>query len=64
MVFVFTFAVGGGSGTVINMPNWALVRLEPYWHELMKLTCNLESERKSRLLSTTYVKYALQVRST
>ncbi|KAF9031336.1 peptide transporter MTD1 [Hymenopellis radicata] len=24
MVFVFTFAVGGGSGTVINMPNWAL----------------------------------------
>ncbi|KAJ6456278.1 peptide transporter MTD1 [Mycena vitilis] len=26
MVFVFTFAVGGGSGTVVNMPNWALVR--------------------------------------
>ncbi len=25
MVFVFTFAVGGGSGTVVNMPNWALV---------------------------------------
>ncbi|KAJ7643023.1 peptide transporter MTD1 [Mycena polygramma] len=24
MVFVFTFAVGGGSGTVANMPNWAL----------------------------------------
>ncbi|KAF9552218.1 peptide transporter MTD1 [Agrocybe pediades] len=24
MVFVFTFAVGGGSGTVTNMPNWAL----------------------------------------
>ncbi|KAJ3513900.1 hypothetical protein NLJ89_g2700 [Agrocybe chaxingu] len=24
MVFVFTFAVGGGSGTVVNMPNWAL----------------------------------------
>uniref|UniRef100_A0A8H7XV56 Peptide transporter MTD1 n=1 Tax=Psilocybe cubensis TaxID=181762 RepID=A0A8H7XV56_PSICU len=24
MVFVFTFAVGGGSGKVINMPNWAL----------------------------------------
>lgn len=26
MVFVFTFAVGGGSGNVIDMPNWALVR--------------------------------------
>ena len=25
MVFVFTFAVGGGSGKVIPMPNWALV---------------------------------------
>ena len=25
MVFVFTFAVGGGSGNVISMPNWALV---------------------------------------
>ncbi|KAG6813540.1 hypothetical protein H0H93_013345 [Arthromyces matolae] len=24
MVFVFTFAVGGGSGRVINMPIWAL----------------------------------------
>ncbi|KAJ3513897.1 hypothetical protein NLJ89_g2699 [Agrocybe chaxingu] len=24
MVFVFTFAVGGGSGKVIDMPNWAL----------------------------------------
>ncbi|KAF8234949.1 peptide transporter MTD1 [Tricholoma matsutake] len=24
MVFVYTFAVGGGSGTVVNMPNWAL----------------------------------------
>ncbi|KAJ7890176.1 peptide transporter MTD1 [Mycena olivaceomarginata] len=24
MVFVFTFAVGGGSGRVVNMPNWAL----------------------------------------
>ncbi|KAJ7093296.1 peptide transporter MTD1 [Mycena belliarum] len=24
MVFVFTFAVGGGSGKVANMPNWAL----------------------------------------
>ncbi|KAJ7760820.1 peptide transporter MTD1 [Mycena maculata] len=24
MVFVFTFAVGGGSGKVSNMPNWAL----------------------------------------
>ncbi|KAJ6476707.1 peptide transporter MTD1 [Mycena vitilis] len=24
MVFVFTFAVGGGSGTVVSMPNWAL----------------------------------------
>ncbi|KAF9462816.1 peptide transporter MTD1 [Collybia nuda] len=24
MVFVFTFAVGGGSGKVTNMPNWAL----------------------------------------
>ncbi|KAK0199297.1 peptide transporter MTD1 [Desarmillaria ectypa] len=24
MVFVFTFAVGGGSGKVVNMPNWAL----------------------------------------
>jgi len=24
MVFVFTFAVGGGSGTVTSMPNWAL----------------------------------------
>ncbi|KAF8182489.1 peptide transporter MTD1 [Mycena galopus ATCC 62051] len=24
MVFVFTFAVGGGSGQVVNMPNWAL----------------------------------------
>ncbi|TFK60969.1 peptide transporter MTD1 [Pluteus cervinus] len=24
MVFVFTFAVGGGSGNVVNMPNWAL----------------------------------------
>ncbi|KAG6885082.1 hypothetical protein C0993_006043, partial [Termitomyces sp. T159_Od127] len=24
MVFVFTFAVGGGSGKVINMPTWAL----------------------------------------
>ncbi|KAG6827810.1 hypothetical protein H0H92_010388 [Tricholoma furcatifolium] len=29
MVFVFTFAVGGGSGKVVNMPNWALVFLEP-----------------------------------
>lgn len=25
MVFVFTFAVGGGSGRVVSMPNWALV---------------------------------------
>lgn len=25
MVFVFTFAVGGGSGKVYDMPNWALV---------------------------------------
>ena len=25
MVFVFTFAVAGGSGKVISMPNWALV---------------------------------------
>ncbi|KAF8147837.1 peptide transporter MTD1 [Crassisporium funariophilum] len=24
MVFVFTFAVGGGSGKVVSMPNWAL----------------------------------------
>ncbi|KAJ7599039.1 peptide transporter MTD1 [Mycena floridula] len=24
MVFVFTFAVGGGSGTVVDFPNWAL----------------------------------------
>ncbi|TFK37217.1 peptide transporter MTD1 [Crucibulum laeve] len=24
MVFVFTFAVGGGSGRVVDMPNWAL----------------------------------------
>ncbi|KAL0953014.1 hypothetical protein HGRIS_007218 [Hohenbuehelia grisea] len=24
MVFVYTFAVGGGSGTVTDMPNWAL----------------------------------------
>ncbi|KAF8663701.1 hypothetical protein AX16_000876 [Volvariella volvacea WC 439] len=24
MVFVFTFAVGGGSGTVVDMPNWGL----------------------------------------
>ncbi|KAF8148520.1 OPT oligopeptide transporter protein-domain-containing protein [Mycena galopus ATCC 62051] len=24
MVFVFTFAVGGGSGRVVNMPNWGL----------------------------------------
>ncbi|KAF9456897.1 peptide transporter MTD1 [Collybia nuda] len=24
MVFVFTFAVAGGSGKVVNMPNWAL----------------------------------------
>ncbi|KAJ7244463.1 peptide transporter MTD1 [Mycena rebaudengoi] len=26
MVFVFTFAVGGGSGKVVDMPHWALVR--------------------------------------
>ena len=26
MVFVYTFAVGGGSGTVRPFPNWALVR--------------------------------------
>jgi hypothetical protein len=25
MVFVYTFAVGGGSGTVVNFPQWALV---------------------------------------
>jgi hypothetical protein len=25
MVFVSTFAVGGGSGKVVPMPNWALV---------------------------------------
>ena len=25
MVFVFTFAVGGGGGKIITMPNWALV---------------------------------------
>lgn len=25
MVFVYTFAVGGGSGTVRDFPNWALV---------------------------------------
>ncbi|KAJ7261692.1 hypothetical protein C8J57DRAFT_1071895, partial [Mycena rebaudengoi] len=24
MVFVFTFAVGGGSGKVVDMPHWAL----------------------------------------
>ncbi|KAJ7643182.1 peptide transporter MTD1 [Mycena rosella] len=24
MIFVFTFAVGGGSGKVVNMPHWAL----------------------------------------
>ncbi|ESK86284.1 oligopeptide transporter [Moniliophthora roreri MCA 2997] len=27
MVFVFTFAVGGGSGKVIDFPRWALARL-------------------------------------
>ena len=26
MVFVYTFAVGGGSRTVRPFPNWALVR--------------------------------------
>lgn len=25
MVFVYTFAVGGGSGKVVPFPNWALV---------------------------------------
>lgn len=25
MIFVYTFAVGGGSGTVRPFPNWALV---------------------------------------
>lgn len=29
MIFVFTFAVGGGSGKVIPFPTWALVRLHP-----------------------------------
>jgi hypothetical protein len=28
MVFVFTFAVGGGGGKVVNFPNWALVCLQ------------------------------------
>lgn len=27
MVFVFTFAVAGGSGKVVDMPFWALVRI-------------------------------------
>ena len=26
MVFVFSFAVGGAGGKVVNFPNWALVR--------------------------------------
>ena len=26
MVFVYTFAVGGGSGKVVDMPLWGLVR--------------------------------------
>ena len=25
MVFVYTFAVGGGSGNVVDFPRWALV---------------------------------------
>ena len=29
MVFVYTFAVGGGSGTVRDFPHWALVRPFP-----------------------------------
>ena len=38
MVFVFTFAVGGGSGKVTNMPNWALVSLDIH-HRVNILVC-------------------------
>lgn len=34
MVFVYTFAVGGGSGNVVDFPRWALVS-KVYKHEDM-----------------------------
>jgi hypothetical protein len=38
MVFVYTFSVGGGSGEVVNMPIWALVRFN-----LMKSLSNFNN---------------------
>lgn len=31
MIFVFTFAVGGGSGKTTAFPNWALVCQIPFF---------------------------------
>ena len=44
MVFVYTFAVGGGSGNVINMPNWALVSCQNtfYWPSAILIAVDLE----------------------
>lgn len=38
MIFVYTFAVGGGSGKVTPFPTWALVRITFAYHLCCGLT--------------------------
>ena len=47
MVFIYTFAVGGGSGTVRPFPTWALVGLHypSYWRSFsLTLTSRIQRE--------------------
>ena len=39
MVFVYSFAVGGASGTAISMPNWALVNIQNELNHDICLLC-------------------------
>ena len=57
MVFVYTFAVGGGSGKVVDFPNWALVRSCRLASECLQadLISNVESHGQSRLLHETHI---------
>lgn len=52
MIFVYTFAVGGGSGTVRPMPNWALVSYSRFQSLLMPLA-NAPAPRIQQATLTT-----------
>lgn len=52
MVFIYTFAVGGGSGTVRPFPNWALVSVTIGGVLGDKLTNVNRTQRGTRIIAS------------